>query len=427
MVQAEEYNNVRLRANEKKLYKEINRSNGIKFPIKVDLAMHAHKRSLIVQSELGGVEFPVDEQYSKHKRQFNQDKALIFDSIHRLIRCIIDCQIHLQDAVAVRNALELARSFGARVWDNSPLQMKQVSQIGLVAIRKLAIGGINTIEALEAAEPHRIEMLLSKNPPFGNRMLANLKDFPKLRVSVKMMGKESKKGRPVVIKIKAEVGFINDKIPAFFRRKPVYICLLTERSDGFLVDFRRISASKLNKSPDVLYSAELLKHTQYFTCHVMCDEIAGTMRSAELRPDLPPYLFPPSPEERQQSQTTGAQPHQRPDAGRIEKHDDIIDASPMTLQDDEFDDKSLNDQDMMDACKKSLSEQDFSEHQRLLMAASVDDIGFRDVDSVASLPEHTLPIPRNKKQADTEKRSWNPEKLENGKWACNHKCKDKNG
>ncbi len=67
--------------------------------------------------------------------------------------------------------------------------MKQISQIGLVAIRKLAMGGINSIEALEATEPHRIEMLMSKNPPFGNKLLANLRDFPKLRVSVKMMGK----------------------------------------------------------------------------------------------------------------------------------------------------------------------------------------------------------------------------------------------
>lgn len=316
--------------------------------------MHAHKRSLILQSELGGVEFPIDEQYSKHKRQFNQDKAIIFDSVHRLIRCIIDCQIHLQDAVAVRNALELARSFGARVWDNSPLQMKQISQIGLVAIRKLATGGINTLEALEAAEPHRIEMLLSKNPPFGNKMVANLKDFPKLRVSVKMMGKDAKKGRPVVINIKAEVGFINDRIPTFFRRKPVYICLLTERSDGFLADFRRISASKLNKSPDILFSAELLSHMQYVICHVMCDEIAGTMRSAELRPELPAYLFPSSPGERQQHRTAGAEPGQKPCGGRIEKHDHSIDDSPQTLQDDEFDDDSFNDQDMMDACKKSL-------------------------------------------------------------------------
>lgn len=148
-----------------------------------------HKRSLIIQSELGGVDFPTDEQYVKHKRQFNQDKASLFSASHRLICCVIDCQIHLQDAVTVRHALELARSFGARVWDNSPLEMKQIAQIGLVAIRKLAMGGINNLEALEAAEPHRIEMLMSKNPPFGNKLLATLRDFPKLRVSVKLMGK----------------------------------------------------------------------------------------------------------------------------------------------------------------------------------------------------------------------------------------------
>ena len=151
--------------------------------------MHEHKRSLIIQSELGGVDFPTDEQYTKHKRQFIQDKASLFSASHRLICCVIDCQIQLQDAVAVRHALELARSFSARVWDNSPLEMKQIAQIGLVAIRKLAMGGINSIEALEAAEPQRIEMLMSKNPPFGTKLLANLREFPKLRVSVKLMGK----------------------------------------------------------------------------------------------------------------------------------------------------------------------------------------------------------------------------------------------
>ena len=187
--QADEYREIRLKAAERSLYKEINKANGIKYPIKVDLALPAHKRSLLIQAELGGVEFPSDEQFGKHKRQYNQDKNVVFTHIHRLVRCIIDCQIHLKDAVSVRSAMELARSFAARVWDNSPHQMKQLPSIGLVAIRKLAMGGINSIEALEAAEPHRVETLLSKNPPFGQKLLASLKDFPKLRVSLKSVGK----------------------------------------------------------------------------------------------------------------------------------------------------------------------------------------------------------------------------------------------
>ena len=188
LVQAEEFREVRFRSGEKSLYKTINAASGIKFPIQVDIAQSAQKRSIILQAELGGVDFPADEQYAKHKRQYLQDKALLFSHIHRLIRCVIDCQIHLQDGPATRNALELARSLGARVWDNSPLQMKQVPSLGPVAVRKLVTASINNLETLEATEAYRINMILSKQPGFGEKLLSLLKSFPKLRVSVKSMG-----------------------------------------------------------------------------------------------------------------------------------------------------------------------------------------------------------------------------------------------
>lgn len=180
---------MRLKSGEKSLYKEINRMNGVRFPVKVDIALPAHKISLLVQSELGGVDFPDGEQYQKHKFPFQQDKNFVFTHINRLIRCVIDCQIYLEDSVTVKNALELARSLGARVWDNSPWQMKQLEQIGTVAVRKLAAAGISSIENLELAEAHQIDMALSRNPPFGSKLLARVAEFPKLRVSVKMVGR----------------------------------------------------------------------------------------------------------------------------------------------------------------------------------------------------------------------------------------------
>lgn len=114
---------------------------------------------------------------------------MVFNHVNRLIRCVIDCMIVRENSVGILNSLELARSFGARVWDRSPLQMKQIEQIGVVSVRKLATAGITDIEALENTEPHQIEMILSKNPPFGVKLLARLKEFPKLRVAVKMVGK----------------------------------------------------------------------------------------------------------------------------------------------------------------------------------------------------------------------------------------------
>ncbi|KKK13582.1 hypothetical protein AOCH_002749 [Aspergillus ochraceoroseus] len=282
--EAEEFHNARLKVGEKTLYKEINRSPDISIPIKVDIALPAHKVSLLIQSELGAVEFPDGEQFQKYKFAFQQDKNFVFSHVNRLIRCIIDCQVHLQDSVTAMNALELARSLAAKVWDRSPLQIKQIEQVGVVAVRKLAANGITSIETLEETEPHQIDMILSRNPPFGVKLRGRLADFPKLRVSVKMTGKDVRPGPIAKIRFKAEIGFINEKCPKFFQRRPVHVCFLAEISDGYLIDFRRISVSGIQNSHEILLIAELKSPTQFVTCHVMCDEIAMMHCLFEQRP-----------------------------------------------------------------------------------------------------------------------------------------------
>ena len=82
-----------------------------------------------------------------------------------------------------------------------------------------------------------------------------------------------KVGYPPTIKMKAELGFLNEKAPHFFNRKPVYVCFITERSDGHLIDFRRFSAKKLENGETLLLSAQLLNEAQYITCYVSCDEL----------------------------------------------------------------------------------------------------------------------------------------------------------
>ncbi|KAL8655597.1 MAG: hypothetical protein Q9226_002980 [Calogaya cf. arnoldii] len=410
LVGAQEFHDVRYRVTEKRLLKALNGANGIKYPIKIDIALPEHKRSLIIQSELGGVEFPADEQFAKFKRQYQQDKNVIFNHIHRLIRCVIDCQIHLQDAVTVRHALELARGFAARVWDNSPHQMKQVPNIGPAAVRRLANGAINSLESLEAAEPHKIEMVLSKHPPFGSRILAVLKDFPKLRVSVKMAGKDVKQGQPVKVKINAEVGFMNIKPPVSFNRKPVHVCFLAERSDGHLIDFRRFSGTKLDKGQDIFLSTELLSHTQYVICYVMCDDIAGTLRYAELRPDLPASAFPCLPSKTDQGQNRNQLERRGFNNTSRESNKNSSVASPATVQgDEEVYDNDVADVDLFEAA----TQLDFHPIETFE----------RNNKSGVARTQKRSDQPHD--HVDTAVGEWVPTQLENGKWACNHKCKDK--
>ncbi|GFG07326.1 ATP-dependent DNA helicase MER3 [Aspergillus lentulus] len=403
IAEAEEFREIRLKAGEKSLYKELNRANGIRFPVKVDIALPAHKILLLIQSELGGVEYPDGEQYQKHKFAFQQDKNFVFSHIDRLIRCVIDCKISLEDSITARNALELARSFGAKVWDNCPLQMKQIDQVGIVAVRKLAAAGVTSIDALEATEPHRIDMIMSRNPPFGMKLLARVADFPKLRVNVKLVGKEIKPGKPVKIRFKAEIAFMNEKTPTFFQRRPVYVCFLAEASDGHLIDFRRISANKLQQSQEIPLDAELKSPHLYITCYAMCDEIAGTLRSAELKPELPSVFFPSQPRESQALELM-----QRP---RMNVPSRDTDDTPINKNDQGADDSIENDDWLFD----DLMETDEASNWVAVNQSTgtsrsrVEEKGLKDRKSVNPTTE-------------TEKE---PPRLDNGRYACNHRCKDK--
>ena len=56
---------------------------------------------------------------------------------------------------------------------------------------------------------------------------------------------EVRPGRPPKINIKAEIGFLNEKVPLTFSRKPIYVCFVAERSDGHLLEFRRLRLVQL--------------------------------------------------------------------------------------------------------------------------------------------------------------------------------------
>lgn len=80
----------------------------------------------------------------------------------------------------------LSRSLAVKAWDDSPLIMKQLEGVGPAAVRKLVGANIRTMDELDAAEPGRIEQILKRNPPCGLELLDQVKQFPRLTVSVRM-------------------------------------------------------------------------------------------------------------------------------------------------------------------------------------------------------------------------------------------------
>ncbi|KAF2089406.1 P-loop containing nucleoside triphosphate hydrolase protein, partial [Saccharata proteae CBS 121410] len=418
LVQAAEFQDIRFRSGEKPLYKKLNTMPSIKFPIPVNLDAPAHKASLVVQSILGGAELPVDEKGNTHQTQYNTDVMIIFQHAHRLIRCIIDCSLPKEDSITIRNALSLARSLSAKCWDDSPLQLKQLEGIGPVAVRKLVNANIKSIEALEATEPHRIETILSKGPAFGLKLMNMLKAFPKLRVAMKQTKMPSNRNESVKVGIKAEIGFLNEKVPETFNKSPIYVCVLAETSDGKMIFFSRISAKKLADGQDVLFEAELTTVNQVINCYVMCEEIVGTMQQVTLAPKLEPYLaarLKQRSEEVKKSQETDRKPGANISRRRRESENSAHRRS--TTGSDDYGYGDLDDSELL-AAAGGPSKYEFTH---------IDDIESEDISTV---PQGTKLGDAKRKQVakasqPDDNSDWQPTRLRNGKWECNHACKNK--
>ena len=126
---------------------------------------------------LGGVEHPLDKEFGILRRTFATEKAIILERVNRLIRCIIDCKAVNCDAVSTRHALDLVRSLSAGYWENSNLQLRQISGVGPVLARKLVDNNVNSIGKLSSLDTASIERHAGKNPPFGKKIQQLLLGF----------------------------------------------------------------------------------------------------------------------------------------------------------------------------------------------------------------------------------------------------------
>ena len=152
----------------------------------------------------------------------------------------------------------------------------------------------------------------------------------------------------------------------------------------------------------MLMSAPLTRHDQYITSYVMCDEVAGTMRYAELKHDIHASVFPPQlvgdhrPRKLVESET--------PNESRLLGDQRSVMQSPS--RHDEYSDGEFDDEDFI-----ALADANGMENSK--PAKSKTTLNNRGA------------IPVESAQANRSEASWNPTQLDNGKWACNHKCKDK--
>ncbi|KAK6362952.1 Sec63 [Orbilia blumenaviensis] len=445
--EAEEFKEFRIRSGEKGVLKEINSSPSMKWPVKVDINSPAHKVNILIQFEIGCMEFPTTEGFQKYRATLLQDKSLIFQHLHRLVRCICDVKLFLRDAIGCRNALELSRCIEAKVWENSPSMLLQLEGLGLVGMRKFVNNDIKSIDQLDALEAHKIEMIASRNPPYGAKIKQDIAGIPRFRLYTQITRVQANRKDPVKVNFRAEIGVLNDQTPARWHGKLLHFYFLAERSDGYLVDFRRMPILKLASNKDVTVQAEVSEPGQTITCYVACEEIVNTSKSVEVELDIKESQFPPTKKEG----TISAFLQKRANMDPLRQ--ELIDitgsqtkivnkpfkmptqeASKVSAEEvDDFEDEEF---------EKELMELDHIGEEKIKQPTPVQR-PLRDNQGQAKIVQSVVWTPINNKdsqqlsinngseddlqplQEEESEESIEPKQRPDGKWDCNHHCADK--
>lgn len=307
---SEEFSVMRVRHNEKKLFKEINLSPLLKYPFLTEKKQSqiidrvSQKVSLLIQYELGGLEFPSYEGASKLHQTLVQDKFLVFRHCFRLLKCMVDTFIEKSDGTSLKNTLFLLRSLNGHCWENTPMVLRQLKTIGLVSVRRLIRHGITNLEEMGHLSDTQIEYYLNLKIGNGTKIKNDISLLPCLNIRTKLENcKIENEELWLTFKVEISATFKS----SIWHGQHLSLDIETEKSSGELIDFRRLQLNKLQSPRGFRISAKISPKLEKIEFSIHCQEIAGLGKTIVYSTD---HLA---------SQFSAKTPHIRKDLNSLEK------------------------------------------------------------------------------------------------------------
>lgn len=291
LCKAGEFGEFRWQDGERELFRELNKSPFIMYPIEGNVATVSQKICLLIQVEVGHVDMA--NVTGRVRQNIRTETRRVLEVMHRLIRAVIECKGADMDGPACWAALELARSMTARAWEGKSMQLLQVPQLGPVLMRKLVASNIGTVAELADADTSTIERIAGRNPPFGRKIADSLASFPRLTITAKVeRSTTSAEGRPL-IHVDATLGFISTR--GAWKGKIPIVTFIAVTSEGVSAYFWRASLKTFTEENHntclVRFTWEPQCAAEKIACRFACEEIVGTVVSAELGHNLPARAF----------------------------------------------------------------------------------------------------------------------------------------
>ncbi|KAL5532870.1 HFM1 [Sanghuangporus sanghuang] len=294
---ADELEDVRLRGGDKQVYNKMRDHPDIRYKIK-KVEKASDKAFMLIQAVLGGISLSAPE-YKTADSQPALDALSIFRHAARIARVVVEVAIIKKNGAQLKHGLELVRCLMAKAWEDRSVVLKQIESIGEKSLKVLAEHGITSLKSLEKQEPSRIEMLLSRRPPYGHEVLQQVQDMPHygLSISVDRNGVTSYSGKKAVsIELNVECSLLQ-ALPGRkkFKQKTKFLGMtnvLTTTSDLDLIDFRRISTKTLSEPRMFTVNAELTKPSQSICVLISSETFAGLTVTQVYKPLVPANEYP---------------------------------------------------------------------------------------------------------------------------------------
>ncbi|CAX43655.1 ATP-dependent DNA helicase, putative [Candida dubliniensis CD36] len=286
--ESSEFADLNLKHQEKRLYKEINGSPILRYPSKSKDLGKKDKIKLIIQFELGGLDFPAYNGALKLHSSFLGDKFYVFKHIYRIMMALLDVFIEKQDAKSLHSSSYLLRCVNGKCWEDSPNELRQLDGIGPASVKKFCTHNILSLNDAKALTSSQIEYFLGLKTGAGNKIKRNIASLPNLQLNIEFENEELAEDRTSVeITLNISIDVVNASTTSVWKNKLVYIHLITDTSNGHLLDFRRIPVSKFKTSG--LKTFELSYPTKDLNEVIRCQASADTIASVKTNTSMSIY------------------------------------------------------------------------------------------------------------------------------------------
>ncbi|RCK55185.1 ATP-dependent DNA helicase MER3 [Candida viswanathii] len=285
IVKSTEFSDLKLKHQEKRLYREINNSPILRYPSKLKELAHHDKVNLIIQFELGGLEFPTYNGAMKLHSSFLGDKFYVFKHIYRLMMALLEVFIEKKDAASLNSLNYLLRCINGKCWEGSPNELRQLEGVGPVSVKKFCNHNVLSLEDTKSLTNTQIEYYLGLKTGAGSKIKKNIQSLPQLSLSFVFDDEKLNANHDgVCISMTVTIDVLNATAAANWRNKLVYIHLITDTSSGELLDFRRIPICKFKNSGSKSYqvSGEITNLNMNVRCHASADCIASVQTRSSI-------------------------------------------------------------------------------------------------------------------------------------------------